>query len=199
MQAGNRAGSVSSCAGTLTRPHTAVAGLQGGAWTLTTSVYLLPQLSKINPRPQGSPMGSALGTAVGLHPRRGLLPALGGTCLGAAVPVPDGDTRKAQPSPLRVCGRAWGAPLTCKHTRGKGDPQHRRSDGYFFGHAEKRHFGAGSEQRAGGTGAARPGYTQRSAPLRPPREGGAALPVAGGQAAPGFVLVPDMVPSARRA
>lgn len=74
-------------AGTLARPHNAVAGLQGAAWALRTSVYLLPQLSKINPCPQGSPEGSAPPTAAGQHPRRGLLPALRETCPGAAVPV----------------------------------------------------------------------------------------------------------------
>lgn len=94
----------------------------------------------------------------------------------------------AQPSGLRVCARAWGAPLTCKHTRGKGDAQHRRPDGHFFGHAEKRHFGARSE-RLGST--ERPGPGSRGA-LRPPREGGA---VGGGPKAPGFIAVSFAVPA----
>lgn len=153
-------------AGTLARPHTAVAGLQGAAWALRTSVYLLPQLRKINPCPQGSPEGSAPPTAARQHPRRGLLPALRGTCPGAAVPVLA--PRKARPPGLRVCARAWGAPLTCKHTRGKGDAQHRRPDGHFFGHAEKRHFGAGSE-RLGST--ERPAQVHAVRSARPARAG----------------------------
>lgn len=91
-------------AGTLARPHTAVAGLQGAAWALRASVYLLPQLSEINPCPQGSPKGSAPPTAVGLHPRRGLLPTLGGTCPGAAVPVPSPvGTRGGRSLHVSVC------------------------------------------------------------------------------------------------
>lgn len=62
-QAGNGAGSLSPFAGTLTQPHTAMAGLQGAASALRTSVYL--QLSKINPCSQGSPMGCALGALWG--------------------------------------------------------------------------------------------------------------------------------------
>lgn len=140
---------MSSFAGTLARPHTAVAGLQGAAWALRTSVYLLPQLSQINPCPARQLHGvcsrdgrrAVPGAGTPAHPGRDLP----GRC--GSRPVRAGYTRKVQLSRLRVCGRARGTPLTCKHTRGKGDPQHRRPDGHFLGHAEEGHFGAGSERR----------------------------------------------------
>lgn len=118
-------------------------------------------------------------------------------------PVPGGYTRKAQPSRLRVCGRAWGAPLTCKHTRGKGDPQHRRPDGHFFGHAEERHSGAGSERHGSSE---QPGPVTRRAERSgaercdPPAPGGRGRAArGGGTAALGVALVALTVPAPRRA
>lgn len=109
---------------------------------------------------------------------------------GARFPSrPRWGTRGRRSLHVSCTWQGLGALLTCKHTRGKGDPQHRRPDGHFLGHAEKRHCGAGSRAAAppGTRGAGRCGAV-RSAPGR----GRAAR--GGGPAALRFVLVPQRGP-----